>query len=129
MENVAINIVHDSLERAPTMKKLLIIFKDHRLLKLSFILLTVYLLFDELVLFFYTKPTLTTKVQTSLQTNQFPEALICSSPAFDQEKLISMGYEHSHDYILGILTENSFMAGLVTNLMSALKRFFKIFLS
>ena len=84
------------------MKTLQIIFKDHRLLKLSFILLTLYLLFDELVLFFYTKPTLTTKVQTSLQTHQFPEALICSSPAFDQEKLISMDYEHSYDYILGI---------------------------
>ena len=92
------------------MKKLLIIFKDHRLLKLSFILLTVYLLFDELILFFSTKPTLTTQVQTSLQTNQFPEALICSSPAFDQEKLISMGYEHSHDYILGIL-DGEFLHG------------------
>ena len=80
-----------------------IIFKDHRILKLSFILLTVYLLFDELVLFFCTKPTLTTKVQSRLQTNQFPEALICSSPAFDQQKLTSMGYEHSYDYILGIL--------------------------
>ena len=83
--------------------KLLTLFKDHRILKLSFVLLTMYFLFGELVLFFSTKPTLTTQLQTKLQSKHSPEALICSSPAFDQEELSSLGYEHSHDYILGVI--------------------------
>ena len=85
------------------MKKVLIIFKDHRLLKFSFVLLTGYLLFDELLLFFSSKPTLTTQIQTSLQTKHFPEAVICSSPSYDQARLSSLGYEHSHDFSLGVI--------------------------
>ena len=78
------------------------IFEDYRILKFSFLLLTLYLLTEEFIAYLILKPTLTRLSQDNLKPSNFPDILICPVPSFDLEELQRLGYEHSHDYTMGV---------------------------
>ena len=77
------------------------LFKDFRVVKLCFMALTSYLLYEELYVFLITKPTLTSVTQTSISTEQFPDVLICPEQAFELNLLNKLGYTRSLYYGLG----------------------------
>ena len=79
--------------------------KEYRIFNLCFAIFTSYLLIDELKLYFISKPTFTSIVQTKLKPEHFPNILICSYPSYDLEQLQSIGYEHSYDYSSGLSEE------------------------
>ena len=83
-------------------KRIFPLFKDYRILKFCFLLLTVYLLAEEFISYFILKPTLTSLSQEKLKPSHFPELMICPIPSFDLSALQGLGYEHSYDYTLGV---------------------------
>ena len=85
-------------------KKIHPVFKEYRILKLFFFLLTLYLLIEEFVTFLIRKPTLTSLSQETLKPSHFPDILICPAPSFELTSLQQLGYEHSYDYTLGYST-------------------------
>ena len=78
------------------------LFEDYRMLKFCFLILTLYLLAEELRAYLILKPTLTSLSQDRLKPSHFPNILICPIPSFDLGELQSLGYEHSHDYTMGV---------------------------
>ena len=86
-----------------------LILKDFRPIKLIFFVLTSLLLLDELILFLYVKPTLTSISQTNLTPKHFPEILLCPLPSYDQTRLTEVGYEDSYWYSYGIPLNTSFL--------------------
>ena len=85
-----------------------LILKDYRPLKLIFFILTSYLLIDELRIFLYVKPTLTSVSQTNLTPHNFPEILLCPLPSYNQSALSEVGYADSYWYSYGLPLNNSF---------------------
>lgn len=79
-------------------KYLYVLFKDYRILKITFIILTSFLLIDDMYVFLVSKPTLTSVTQTNIQTNNFPDILICPDQAFDLHSLHKIGYKISTHY-------------------------------
>ena len=74
------------------------LLKDFRIRKLCFLVLTSYLLYEELYVLLFVKPTLTSVTQTKIKVEQFPDVLICP----EQLKLLSrLGYTRSLNYGLG----------------------------
>ena len=72
------------------------------MLKISFLILTLYLLAEEFRAYLILKPTLTSITQASLKPSNFPDILLCPIPSFDLGELQKLGYEHSHDYTMGV---------------------------
>ena len=85
-----------------------LILKDYRPLKLIFFILTSYLLIDELRIFLYVKPTLTSVSQTNLTPHNFPEILLCPLPSYNQSALSEVGYADSYWYSYGLPLNNTF---------------------
>ena len=83
-------------------KRIVALFEKYRALKFCFLLLTLYLLVEEFLAYLILKPTLTSRSQGSLKPSHFPNILICPRPSFDLGELQSLGYEHSHDYTMGV---------------------------
>ena len=76
--------------------------KDHKYLKIIFIFLTGFVLFEELVVFLFDKPTLTTVVKTEMTPEHFPEVLVCPDPPIDLSLVLPRGYQDGYHYQLGI---------------------------
>ena len=84
---------------------------DNRFIKICFIALTSYLLFNELTVFLITKPTFTSVTQTNMKPNDFPDILICPKQGFHLHSLHKLGYQISTHYGRG---ETKFQKNLVT---------------
>ena len=78
------------------------IFKNLKLVKLVFAVITAYLLVDE-ILVFLSMPTFTSETRTSLGAEHFPQIRLCPFPAFNQMELERQGYRTSYEFTLGTL--------------------------
>ena len=72
------------------------------MLKIFFLILTLYLLAEEFRAYLILKPTLTSLTKDRLKPWNFPDILLCPIPSFDLRELQKLGYEHSHDYTMGV---------------------------
>ena len=81
--------------------------KDHKYLKIFFIVLTLIVLFQEFVVFFIEKPTLTTVIKSKMGPDNLPVVLICPDPATDVSFLFSKGYPDTFYYHLGITANDT----------------------
>ena len=88
------------------MKDVMKCFNWIQSIKIGFILLTSYLLLEEFYIFFIVRPTLTTQTKSRITPHDFPEIIICPIPSFAQEELLSVGYENSYKYAIGITEED-----------------------
>ena len=79
-----------------------VLWKDHKYLKIIFIFLTGFVLFEEMVVFFIDKPTLTTIIKSGLEPQHFPEILLCPDPALDLSVLLPRGYQDGYHYQIGV---------------------------
>ena len=91
------------------------VLKDYKILKISFMVLTSYLLIDEMRNFLVTKPTFTSVTQTKIKPDSFPNILICPEQAFDLNSLHSFGYRLSFYYGLGSISGDSLVTGWLGN--------------
>ena len=78
------------------------LWKDHKYLKIFFLLLTVMVLFQEFVVFFIEKPTLTTVTKSKMEPDNLPVVLICPDPATDLSFLLTKGYKDNFHYQIGV---------------------------
>ena len=78
------------------------IFKNLKLVKLVFAVITAYLLLDEILLFL-SKPTFTSETRSLLGPEHFPQIRLCPFPAFNQRELERQGYRTSYEFTLGTL--------------------------
>ena len=76
-----------------------------RFLKFSFILITSYFLYQEIVLFL-SKPTFISISKYKIQPSNFPDMLICPLSGFDQAELRRLGYENSFYYSIGFMRDD-----------------------
>ena len=83
------------------------LYKDYRVLKWSFTVLTVYLLMYELYNCFVTKPTFQSVTQFPLGPRYFPDIVLCPRESFLLEELTLLGYEMSYYYTFGKLHNDS----------------------
>ena len=88
------------------------IFKNLKLLKLVFAVITAYLLVDE-ILVFLRMPTFTSETRTVMGPQHFPQIKICPSPAFNQSELERQGYETSYEFTLGTVRREGNTSGSV----------------
>ena len=68
------------------------ILKDFGFLKLFFIVLCGLVFLQELYVFFFLKPTLTTTEKAKKGPEHFPEILVCPEPSTDLKELEKLGY-------------------------------------
>ena len=68
--------------------------------------LTLYLLIDEMRNFLITKPTLTSVTHTKLKPESFPNILICSEEGFDIDSLQRLEYYHAFYYGVGSVSNS-----------------------
>ena len=87
-------------------------FREHRILKICFMALTTYLLINEMKVFLIDKPTLTSRTQTKMYPEIFPDVLICPEQAFDLDSLLKLGYKHNYNYGHGYLSEYELLTWL-----------------
>ena len=73
--------------------------KDFGSLQIFFIVLCGLVLLEELYVFFFEKPTLTTVIKADY--SEVPEILICPQPAVYIETLKSLGYPEYLQYFVG----------------------------
>ena len=78
-----------------------------RSFKIGFVLLTSYLLLEEFYTFFIVRPTVTSITKSTISPLDFPEILICPIPSFAEDRLVSVGYENSYKYAVGITEEEA----------------------
>ena len=86
-----------------------VICRDFRLLKLCFVVMTTYLLYEELLVFFIRRPTVTSFTEEELTSASFPEIIICSNNGFSQKWLNIYGYADSFQYKKGLPKDKSFI--------------------
>ena len=67
------------------------IYKDYRILKVSFTALTVYLLMYEIDNFFVTRPTFQSVTQTEIGPPYFPDIILCPRESFSLQHLHQLG--------------------------------------
>ena len=77
------------------------LLKIQNLLKLVLVLLTFYLLWNELNVFLFEKPTYSSKAKVGMEPKDFPSITICANPGFDNQELKRHGYEQSFKYQIG----------------------------
>ena len=83
------------------------LWMDHKYLKIFFIVLTVIVLFQEFVVFFIEKPTLTRVTKSKMRPDNLPVVLICPDPATDLSFLLSKGYPDTFHYHVGITANDT----------------------
>ena len=86
-----------------------VIFQDFRIIKLGFIVMTTYLLYEEMNVFFIKRPTVTSFTEEELSPATFPEIMICSNNGFSQKWLNIYGYDDSFQYRKGLPRDKSFI--------------------
>jgi hypothetical protein len=76
--------------------------KEHisfaNIFKIICIILTTFLIYEELVSYTVTKPTTTSSKQARLDTNTFPEICVCMDPAWDAQAAAKHGYIGEYFY-------------------------------
>ena len=82
----------------------------HNFLKLTFAVLTSYLLYEEFYSFLIRKPTHTSSAKIKTTPEDFPDVTICPFPSYNQPELIALGYGQSYEFAKGIL-HNSKLKG------------------
>ena len=82
-------------------KYLAFIIRDYKIIKISFAIITILLLYDELNIFFIKKPTLSSVSKSQLRPQNFPDIIICPVPGFDQRAIERLGYNSSYSYSMG----------------------------
>ena len=85
-------------------KYIVFVFKDFKLIKFCFAVITIYLLYDELRIFFIEKPTLSSTTKSRLRPGNYPDIIICPVPGYDQAAIQRLGYESSYYYSMGRLS-------------------------
>ena len=78
-----------------------LVVKDYRLLKIIFTILTLYLIFDNFYTYLVLKPTYTSHEKRALNTDDFPEIILCPQPSIDLNALKSLGYDGPSSYFHG----------------------------
>jgi len=86
--------------------------REHRIFKICFMVLTTYLLVNEMRIFLIGKPTLTSRTQKKMYPEIFPDILICPEQAFDLDSLLKLGYENYYYYGHGYLYGNNLVTWL-----------------
>ena len=74
------------------------LWRDHKYLNIVFIFLTLTVLFQEFLVYFIEKPTLTTVTKSEMEPDNFPVVLICPDPATDLSFLLTKGYPDTFHY-------------------------------
>ena len=69
------------------------LWKDHRILKIIFIIFASYLIFEEVYNFVVVKPTYTSTSKRKLSTEDFPDIIVCPEPSVDVNVVASKGYQ------------------------------------
>ena len=88
---------------------------SHALLKLTFAVLTSYLLYEEFYIFLIRKPTHSSSAKIKTSFEEFPDVTICPFPSYNQPKLIALGYGQSYEFAMGVL-RNSNLKGWLGNI-------------
>ena len=83
---------------------------SHGLLKITFAVLTSYLLYEEFYIFLIRKPTHSSSAKIKTSSEDFPDVTICPFPSYNQPELIALGYGQSYEFAKGIL-HNSNLKG------------------
>ena len=78
-----------------------ILFKDYRILKILFTILATYLIYDELTVFFIERPTYTSTEKRKMNTEDFPEIILCPEPSIDINAVTARGYQNTVGYFKG----------------------------
>lgn len=89
-------------------KYLIFILRDYKIIKVCFTILTMYMLYDELYIFFIIKPTLSSVSKSQLRPHNYPDIIICPVPGFDQNAIARLGYDSSYYYSMGKLGDGWF---------------------
>ena len=77
------------------------LWKDHRILKIIFIIFASYLIFEEVYNFVVVKPTYTSTSKRKLSTEDFPDIIVCPEPSVDVNVVASKGYQGVKEYFMG----------------------------
>ena len=93
-------------QRTAMTNHLSFLWKDYRILKFCFMVLTSYLFMVELQVFLINKPTLTSVSQKDISPEIFPDILICPDQGFEIDELNRLGYQYSFFYSLGLSSDN-----------------------
>ena len=111
------------------------IFKDNRFLKIIFLTLTSYLLFNEFYNFYVIKPTYTSSSENMIGINSFmyvfcictnvflsgihdnPDIVLCPFPSYNFANLKSIGYDNAAWHAMGRIKDKSYLGwtGNTTN--------------
>ena len=83
------------------------ILSDFRLLKFCVILLTCWLILEELWLCLHTRPTLLSVSKARLEASHLPDVLVCPLPGFDVAQLQQLGYNQTYQYTFGLSKEGN----------------------
>ena len=106
------------------------ILSNYQILKFIFVLLTAYLLIQEIEVFLFKKPTFTSIAKVSvgkaifsffywilelflLDSDHFPVITICAFPSFVLGPLNRFGYQSSFDYSIGVTKDNVLRWGFI----------------
>ena len=85
------------------MKKIIHNFwKDYGILKIVFFLLCLYVTFEELEVFFFERPTLTSRAKVGLRPEDFPVITLCPDPAINVTAMQNLGYNEILSYQAGV---------------------------
>ena len=77
-------------------------WQEYGILKVIFLVLCVYVTLDELDVFFYEKPTLTSTSRVPLAPEDFPEITVCPEPTAHKHILQELGYTEMFNFKAGI---------------------------
>ena len=75
--------------------------KNHRILKLIFIIFALYLIFEEFYVFVVVKPNYTYTSKRTLSAEDFPDIIVCPEPSVNADVVVSKGYQGIKEYFLG----------------------------
>ena len=103
----------------------LLLCKDYKLLKLLFIIITLYLICGQFYTYLVLKPTLTFQTSRKLNSEDFPEMLFCPKPSVDVNAVFSRGYQGKDHYNWGINSyhfDNQKQIGWAGNKSETLKK-------
>ena len=76
--------------------------KDHRFLKLAFIIFALCLIVEEFYEFYVVKPTYYSLAKREMNVEDFPEIIICPDPSVNTTAVSLRGYDGNKEYFLGM---------------------------
>lgn len=85
-----------------------------RILQITFLVLTFFLLYNEFTLYFL-RQTNTAVSKTKIGPLNFPQIMMCPVPSFDQEIISKHGYKNSYKYSQGLIKGNKTFVGWAGN--------------